>query len=76
MTTSSTPTALFLDLDPGGGVEWGEVTETALRDIMEAAGLASWPKVAGGNGIHLMAPLQAKITHDSARQLANRALTA
>ncbi|RWA69302.1 DNA ligase D [Mesorhizobium sp.] len=63
---------LVLDLDPGEGVEWAEVTETALalRDIMSAAGLESRPKVTGGKGIHLMAPLAVKITHDGARQLA------
>ncbi|TIX37028.1 MAG: DNA ligase D, partial [Mesorhizobium sp.] len=47
---------VVLDLDPGEGIEWAEVIETALalRDIMEAAGLESWPKVTGGKGIHLM----------------------
>ncbi|WP_292125950.1 DNA ligase D, partial [Mesorhizobium sp.] len=63
---------IVLDLDPGEGVEWAQVTETALalRDIMAASGLESWPKVTGGKGIHLMAPLAAKMTHDGARQLA------
>ncbi|TIW32203.1 MAG: DNA ligase D, partial [Mesorhizobium sp.] len=63
---------VVLDLDPGEGIEWAEVIETALalRDIMEAAGLESWPKVTGGKGIHLMGPLETKMTHDSARQLA------
>ncbi|MER9544280.1 hypothetical protein NKI72_19670 [Mesorhizobium sp. M0437] len=63
---------IVLDLDPGEGVEWNQVTETALalRDIMKAEGLESWPKVTGGKGIHLMAPLEAKITHDHARTLA------
>ncbi|MER8947247.1 DNA ligase D [Mesorhizobium sp. M0959] len=63
---------VVLDLDPGEGVEWDELIETALtlRDIMEAEGLESWPKVTGGKGIHLMAPLKTKITHDNARLLA------
>ncbi|MEI9425290.1 DNA ligase D [Mesorhizobium sp. Cs1299R1N1] len=63
---------LVLDLDPGEGIEWDEVIDAALalRDIMEAAGLESWPKVTGGKGIHLMAPLETKMSHDSARQLA------
>lgn len=63
---------IVLDLDPGEGIEWSEVIETALalRDIMEAEGLESWPKVTGGKGIHLMAPLETRITHDSARLLA------
>ncbi|MER9332848.1 DNA ligase D [Mesorhizobium sp. M0293] len=63
---------IVLDLDPGEGVEWGDVIETALalRDFLEAAGLESWPKLTGGKGIHLMAPLETKITHDDARFLA------
>lgn len=63
---------LVLDLDPGEGVAWEAVVEAALslRGILEAAGLESWPKVTGGKGIHLMAPLAAEMTHDSARKLA------
>ncbi|MBZ9864780.1 DNA ligase D [Mesorhizobium sp. CA15] len=63
---------LVLDLDPGEGVAWEAVIEAALslRGILKAAGLESWPKVTGGKGIHLMAPLAAEITHDSARKLA------
>ncbi|ESX17285.1 MULTISPECIES: DNA ligase D [unclassified Mesorhizobium] len=63
---------LVLDLDPGEGVPWDAVIEAtlALRGILEAAGLESWPKVTGGKGIHLMAPLVAKMNHDSARKLA------
>ncbi|TPI35805.1 DNA ligase D [Mesorhizobium sp. B3-1-6] len=63
---------LVLDLDPGEGVRWDAVVEAALslRAILEATGLESWPKLTGGKGIHLMAPLAAKTTHDRARQLA------
>ncbi|CDX12577.1 DNA ligase D [Mesorhizobium plurifarium] len=63
---------LVLDLDPGEGVPWDAVVDAALslRGILEAAGLQSWPKVTGGKGVHLMAPLVPGITHDRARQLA------
>lgn len=63
---------LVLDLDPGEGVSWDQVIEAALslRDILEAADLESWPKVTGGKGIHLMAPLTTRMNHDRARQLA------
>jgi bifunctional non-homologous end joining protein LigD len=33
-------------------------------------GLQSWPKVTGGKGIHLMVPLEAKMTHDEAHRYA------
>lgn len=60
---------LVLDLDPGEGATWEFVRETALRmrELLEADGLASWPKLTGGKGIHLMAPLEEKISHDAAR---------
>jgi len=72
------PDRLVFDLDPGEGVAWEFVTETALklRAILEEEGLDSWPKVTGGKGLHLMAPISTGITHDTARvhcrQLAQR----
>ena len=37
------------DLDPGEGIEWRFVVETAfrLRDLLAAAGLDCWPKTCG-----------------------------
>ena len=48
----------------------GDRTALSLRDVLEAEGLESWPKVTGGKGIHLMAPLAKRLTHDAARLLA------
>jgi bifunctional non-homologous end joining protein LigD len=63
---------IVFDLDPGEGIEWGFVTETALelRDFLESHGLESWPKTSGGKGLHLMVPLKDPITHDDARKSA------
>jgi bifunctional non-homologous end joining protein LigD len=38
------------------------VIETALklRDLLGAEGLDTWPKVTGGKGIHVMAPLSTR----------------
>ncbi|MER8862547.1 hypothetical protein NKI19_02345 [Mesorhizobium sp. M0751] len=68
------PDRVVIDLDPGRGVEWETVVETALtlRDMLHSEGLDSWPKVTGGKGVHVMAPLKAVITHDAARQYARR----
>src|SRR5215204_804829 len=72
------PDRLVFDLDPGEGVPWEFVTETALklRAMLQEEGLDSWPKVTGGKGVHLMAPISTGITHDAARaycrQLAQR----
>src|SRR3954471_21416597 len=60
---------IVLDLDPGDGIESPFVVETALRvrELMEEEGLKPWPKVTGGKGYHVMAPLTERMTHDEAR---------
>jgi bifunctional non-homologous end joining protein LigD len=65
---------VIVDLDPGEGVPYEAVVEAALRmrDAMKSEGFATWPKLSGGKGIHLMAPLEEKITHDQAHRLARR----
>jgi bifunctional non-homologous end joining protein LigD len=49
-----------IDLDPGEGVSWAQVLEAALqiRDLMKREGFKPWPKLTGGKGVHLMAPLK------------------
>jgi bifunctional non-homologous end joining protein LigD len=63
---------LAFDLDPGPGIAWEFVTETALalRDLLQDEGLASWPKVTGGKGFHIVAPLSACLSHDQAHRYA------
>jgi bifunctional non-homologous end joining protein LigD len=59
---------LVFDLDPGKGIAWEFVCDTAfeLRRLLKDERLASWPKVTGGKGVHVMVPVQAKMTHDEA----------
>ena len=66
--------ALVFDLDPGAGIEWSIVTETALglRELLKSEGLTSWPKTTGGKGLHVMAPLDRRLTHDAAHAFAER----
>ena len=66
------PDRIVIDLDPGEGVEWAFVTDTALtmREMLKTEGLDSWPKLTGGKGIHLMAPIKATVTHFEAREFA------
>ena len=63
---------LVIDLDPGEGVPWEAVVEAALRmrEILQDEGLSTWPKLTGGKGIHLMAPLPKPILHDEAHRYA------
>jgi bifunctional non-homologous end joining protein LigD len=65
---------IIIDLDPGDGVPWEAIVESALRmrDLMQAEGFDPWPKLTGGKGIHLMAPLAARVTHDEAHRRARR----
>jgi bifunctional non-homologous end joining protein LigD len=57
------PDLLVFDLDPGEGIEWDFVTGTALalRDQLAGEGLASWPKLTGGKGLHRIRPVTAAL---------------
>jgi bifunctional non-homologous end joining protein LigD len=64
------PDQMVLDLDPGAGIEWGFVRDTALdlnEWLKKEHGLKSWPKATGGKGLHLVVPLDRSRTHDEAR---------
>jgi bifunctional non-homologous end joining protein LigD len=63
------PDVLVIDIDPGGGVAWEFVTETALklRDVFKSEGISSWPKLSGSKGIHVMAPVSPDLDWESAR---------
>jgi bifunctional non-homologous end joining protein LigD len=63
---------LVFDLDPGAGISWSFVVDTALnlRALLEDEGLQPWPKLTGGKGLHLVAPLSPKRTHDEAHEYA------
>ncbi|MEY9199290.1 bifunctional non-homologous end joining protein LigD [Sinorhizobium fredii] len=65
---------LIFDLDPGEGVAWEFVVETALRlrDLLQTEGFKSWPKLTGGKGVHLMTPLARKMTHNAVHAYAKR----
>jgi bifunctional non-homologous end joining protein LigD len=55
-------------------VAWEFVIDTALRlhRILKAEGLEPWPKLTGGKGLHLMAPLDQTMDHDQARAYAKQ----
>jgi bifunctional non-homologous end joining protein LigD len=64
------PDRLVFDLDPGVGVAWDFVVETAikLREwLQQEKRMESWPKLTGGKGLHLMVPVEGAMTHDAAR---------
>jgi bifunctional non-homologous end joining protein LigD len=72
------PDYLVFGLDPGEGVDWRLITDTALqmRELLKAEGLDSWPKLTGGTGVHVMAPIEPDLdwteAHAYSRNIAER----
>jgi bifunctional non-homologous end joining protein LigD len=70
---SDNPDYLVLDLDPSDENTFDHVIETALviKDILDKAGVVSYPKTSGATGIHIYVPLGAKYTYDQAKEFAH-----
>lgn len=54
------PDRLVVDLDPGEGVGFGTIRESAVevREVLAEVGLATYALLTGGAGIHVVAPLE------------------
>jgi bifunctional non-homologous end joining protein LigD len=72
------PDGLVFGLDPGAETDWRFVTDTALqmRELLKAEGLDSWPKLTGGTGVHVMAPIEPDLdwneAHGYSKSIAER----
>lgn len=53
------PDTLVFDLDPGPGIGWKQILAGArdLRDRMGEVGLASFARLSGGKGVHVVVPV-------------------
>jgi bifunctional non-homologous end joining protein LigD len=61
------PDSLAFSFEPGDGVDWSFVSDTALEmhELLKAEGLDSWPKLTG-TGVHVMAPIEPDLDWDEA----------
>ena len=57
---SLSPDQIVFDLDPGEGVNFDEVVQAAIdvRDQLVRLGLESFCRTTGGNGLHVVVPLE------------------
>ncbi len=57
------PDRLIFDLDPGAGVTWQHVQESAtlVKALLDELGLKSWLKTSGGKGLHVVVPIAARL---------------
>jgi bifunctional non-homologous end joining protein LigD len=63
------PDRMVFDLDPGEGVPWRHVQESALlvRTLLTELGLEAWLKTSGGKGLHVVVPLAPRRDYDSVK---------
>lgn len=68
------PDRLVFDLDPGEGVGFADVRQAAfdLRDRLAGAGLAAWPLLTGGKGIHLVLTLERRYAWEDVGDFARK----
>lgn len=75
------PTVVVFDLDPGAGASFVDCCRVAqwLRELLDDAGLQSFPKTSGSIGLHVYTPLNTphlfadtkSFARDAARRIAN-----
>ena len=63
------PDRITFDLDPGKGVEWPAIQETALllRSFLQELELPSFIKTSGGKGLHVVVPTIRRYDWDTAK---------
>ncbi|TZF90394.1 DNA ligase D [Cognatilysobacter lacus] len=67
--TLEQPDRIVFDLDPDPSIEWPAIRAAAkeVRNRLLEAGLESFPKLSGGKGVHVVAPLLPHATWDTVR---------
>lgn len=67
MDALSMPDQVAIDLDPQPGATFGNVVDVArwVHEVLEHAGVASYPKTSGSEGIHIFIPLPPDTPYDA-----------
>ena len=66
------PDTLIFDLDPGQGLSWRVIAETAksLRERLATLGLNSFLQATGGKGLHLIVPIRPEMDWEQGKAFA------
>ncbi|MDQ0139929.1 DNA ligase D [Cupriavidus necator] len=66
------PNRIIFDLDPGEGVPWAQVRESAalMKALLDELGLASFLKTSGGKGLHVVVPVTPRAGWDTLKDFA------
>ncbi|HEX8392126.1 MAG TPA: DNA ligase D [Longimicrobium sp.] len=76
-TSFEKPDRFIMDLDPGPGVPWQRIMDSALqiRDRLAELGLASFVKTTGGKGLHVVVPINKRHSWDEVKEFARALAT-
>ncbi|MBO9714696.1 DNA ligase D [Sphingomonas sp.] len=68
------PDRMVFDLDPDEGLDFDLVRKAAegLKEHLAEIGLASWPMLSGGKGVHVVVPLEPRAEWPDVRSFAER----
>jgi bifunctional non-homologous end joining protein LigD len=64
------PDFVLFDLDPAADAGFPEVVQVALlvKEVLDALGLAGFPKTSGSDGMHVLVPVERRSTYDDTRE--------
>jgi len=76
-TAYDTPNRMVFDLDPGKGVGWPAIQESAvlLRAFLTELGLPAFLKTSGGKGLHVVVPIRPKHDWDTVKAFSQAIVT-
>ena len=66
------PDFVLFDLDPAADAGFPEVVQVALlvKEVLDALGLAGFPKTSGSDGMHVLVPVERRSTYEDTREFA------